>query len=79
MGDHSYANVSDVMIRRIKIGQKMKLPMCGKLVVNHKEKRYAREADYYFDKQLDPCIQRSLVKEVTQAMEIINTMQAMDN
>ena len=53
------------MIRQIKIGQKMKLPICGKLIVNHKEKTYAREADYYFDKQLDPYKTNNLTMHTT--------------
>ena len=64
---HSRANITDIMIKQIKIGQQIKLPVCGKLVVNHKPKIHETESDYYLDRQLD------IHKDLTIHTTIINT------
>ena len=35
--------ITDIMIKQIKIGQQIKLPVYGKLVVNHEHKIYETE------------------------------------
>ena len=46
---HMKSENYNIMRKQIEIGLRLKLPVCGKIVLNHKPKQYKNEKEYYYD------------------------------